>query len=115
MGQEQAALGHFREAMRLYPESPVPYFFLGKVLPWRDDSKATYSRAAQLGDDKVKAAAYKAIRDRGQSIKEAQTQTTSTQIEYSLFGFYAPATNLARAIGCNFGFRVLFVALRAVG
>ena len=64
MGQEPAALGHFREAMRLYPESPVPHFFLGEVLPWRDDSKAAYARAAQLGDDKVKAAAYKEIRIR---------------------------------------------------
>lgn len=65
MNGQKASTAHFQEAIRLYPESPIPYFFLGEYGSPQDDDKAAYAKAAQLGDDKVKAAAYKEIENRG--------------------------------------------------
>ena len=53
------ALTQAQEAVRLYPDSPVPYFYLGEQLKLRQKpgAKEAYAKAAALGDDKVGAAA----------------------------------------------------------
>ncbi len=49
------ALPQVQEAVRLYPDSPITYFYLGEQLKLRQkkEAKAAYQKAATLGDDQV--------------------------------------------------------------
>lgn len=62
-GSNKAALAHLRDAVNLYPDSPVTNYYLGEGLLRIDDpgAKAAYQKAAQLGDDQTVAAAKERI------------------------------------------------------
>lgn len=55
-----------QEAVRLYPDSPITNFYLGKQLDrmQKKGAEAAYAKAAALGDAQVVAAAQKALEDR---------------------------------------------------
>ncbi len=59
------ALPQAQEAVRLYPDSPITYFYLGKQLDFMEKkgAKAAYEKAAALGDDKVVAAAQEELKN----------------------------------------------------
>jgi len=63
-GSDKEALAHLREAVKLYPDSPVTNYYLGEGLLGTDDpgAKAAYQKAAQLGDDQTIAAANERIK-----------------------------------------------------
>ncbi len=50
---DKEVLAHAEEAVKLYPNSPVTYYYQGEVLLTRDHAgaKAAYQKAAELGDD----------------------------------------------------------------
>ncbi len=58
------ALTQAQEAVRLYPDSPVSYFYLGEQLKLRQKpgAKEAYVKAAALGDEKVGAAVLKELK-----------------------------------------------------
>ena len=58
------ALPQSREAVRLYPDSPITYFYLGKQLGLmqKKEAKVAYQKAAALGDDQVVAAAQEELK-----------------------------------------------------
>ena len=62
-GYTKEALAHIREAVKLYPDSPVTNYYLGEELLGTDDrgAKAAYQKAAELGDDHTLAAAKERI------------------------------------------------------
>lgn len=58
-GRHEEAIAHMREAVRLYPNSPVTQYYLGEALlgPAHDsEAKAAYQKAAELGDERTIAA-----------------------------------------------------------
>lgn len=62
-GSDKEALAHLRDAVKLYPDSPVTNYYLGEALLTKDSAgaKAAYQKAAQLGDDQTAAAAKERI------------------------------------------------------
>ena len=58
-GSNKEAVTHMREAVKLYPDSPVTNYYLGEALLVKDSAgaKAAYQKAVELGDDKTVAAA----------------------------------------------------------
>ena len=58
------ALPQVQEAVRLYPDSPITYFYLGKQLDLmqKKGAKEAYQKAAALGDDKIMAAAQEELK-----------------------------------------------------
>ncbi len=58
------ALPQAQEAVRLYPASPITYFYLGEQLSLmqKKEAKAAYQKAAALGDDQVVAAAHEELK-----------------------------------------------------
>ena len=59
-----ADLWQAREAVRLYPDSSVTNFYLGKQLDrmQKKGAKAAFEKAAALGNDQVGAAAQEAMK-----------------------------------------------------
>jgi len=60
-----ADLWQAKEAVRLYPDSPVTNFYLGEELlsAQKKGAKEAFTKAATLGDDKVIAAAQERLKD----------------------------------------------------
>ncbi len=59
-GSGKEATAHMREAVKLYPESPVTQYYLGEALlgpRYSTESKAAFQKAIDLGDEKTGAAA----------------------------------------------------------
>ena len=58
------ALPQVKEAVRLYPDSPISYFYLGEQLKLmqKKGAKEAYAKAAALGDDKIVAAAQEELK-----------------------------------------------------
>lgn len=58
------ALPQVQEAVRLYPDSPITYFYLGEQLHLmqRKEAKAAYAKAAALGDEEIGAAAQEVMK-----------------------------------------------------
>lgn len=57
-GSDKEAVAHLRDAVKLYPDSPVTYYYLGNALLVKDrvGAKAAYQKAVQLGDVQTAAA-----------------------------------------------------------
>ena len=59
----KVAMPELQKALQLYPDSAVAYYYLGERLFGRSaGSKAAYEKAAELGDDQVKAAAQSTLK-----------------------------------------------------
>ena len=58
------ALPQAQQAVRLYPDSPIPYFYLGEQLKLmqKKEAKAAYQKAAALGDDHIGAAVQEELK-----------------------------------------------------
>lgn len=58
------ALPQVQEAVRLYPDSPITYFYLGEQLHLmqKKEAKAAYAKAAALGDEEIGAAAQEVMK-----------------------------------------------------
>jgi Tfp pilus assembly protein PilF len=65
--QDDKALAEFRQALALTPDSALAYLYYGRQLKHmghRAEAQAAYTKAADLGDGDVKAAAETALRQR---------------------------------------------------
>jgi tetratricopeptide (TPR) repeat protein len=57
-GSDKEAMAHMQEAVKLYPDSAVTYYYLGEAFPSRTpEQKAAYQKAVELGDEATVAAA----------------------------------------------------------
>ncbi|MDQ2733076.1 MAG: tetratricopeptide repeat protein [Armatimonadota bacterium] len=57
-GSDKEAVSHMQDAVKLYPDSPVTYYYLGDSLLVKDraGAKAAYQKAVQFGDAQTAAA-----------------------------------------------------------
>ena len=57
-GSNKEAVAHMKEAVKLFPDSPVTHYYLGDALRVKDPAgaKVAYQKAVALGDDQTQAA-----------------------------------------------------------
>ncbi len=62
---QTVAMPEIQKALQLYPDSAVVNYYRGELFAAKRDkeTKAAYEKAAQLGDDQVKAAAHDALKN----------------------------------------------------